>query len=141
MHHMEEYKKDFFKFLECGFIAISQLDETSAKDLFAAAKMIEPNNTLLMIAEGYMHFTKMQLDLAIKSFEEVLKKEPDNEMAKTFLGLTMSLSPKTMTKGEDILKHTSQHSHDPAVKKLADDSVAFVDMHLKKHSPLQPKGK
>lgn len=138
---MEDYKKDFIKFLECGFIAISQLDEVSARDLFAAAKMIEPHNTLLMIADGYMHFTKMQLDQAIKSFEAVLHKEPHNEMAKTFLGLAMSLAPKTMAKGEQMLKETSEHSHDPAIKKLADDSVAFVDLHLKRHSPMNNQGK
>jgi predicted Zn-dependent protease len=137
MLHLQDFDADFLMFLECGFIAISQLDETSAKDLFHVAKMIQPHNTLLMIADGYMHFTKMQLDAAAKSFEEVLKKEPGNEMAKTFLGLTYSLTPKTMEKGEKILKETGAHSHDPAIKKLSTDSVAFVDVHLKQKIPHQ----
>jgi predicted Zn-dependent protease len=135
MKNMEEYEKDFLLFLECGFIAVSQLDDFSARDLFAAAKLLHPENTLLTIADGYVHFTKMQLEEAAKSFEAVLKKEPNNEMAKTFLGLTLSLIPKSMEKGEKMLKETGAHSHDPAVKKLTEDSVAFVDMHLKHHSP------
>jgi len=141
MHNMHDFEKDFLMFLEAGFIAISQLDEQSAKDLFAAAKMIQPNNPLLLIADGYMHFTKMELDAAAKCFESLLKKDPHNEMAKTFLGLTLSLMPKTMDRGEKMLKETAAHSHDPAVKKLADDSVAFVDMHLKPHGPAHGKGK
>jgi hypothetical protein len=141
MIHMEEYNKDFFTFLECGFIAISQLDETSARDLFAAARMIQPHNTLLTIADGYMHFVKMQLEAAVKSFEEVLKKEPNNEMAKTFLGLALSMTPKTMAKGEEILRDRSKHTHDAQVKKLADDTVTFVETYLKKPSVMHPKGK
>jgi predicted Zn-dependent protease len=128
-------------FLECGFIAISQLDENAAKDLFAAAKLLHPENTLLMIADGYMHFTKMQLGAAATCFEAVLHKDPHNEMAKTFLGLTYAMSPKTLSQGEKILKETNSHTHDPAIKKLSDDSLSFVDMHLKKHGPAQGQGK
>lgn len=141
MHHMHEIEKDFILFLESGFIAISQLDEHAARDLFAACKLINPHNTLLMIAEGYMHFTKMQLEAAAKTFEDILKKEPQNEMAKTFLGLTLALMPKTMEKGEKMLKDTGAHSHDPAIKQLTTDSVAFVDQFLKKPTHVQPKGK
>ena len=139
MQHAE-FEKDFMLFLECGFIAISQLDEKSAKDLFAAAKMLQPNNTLLKIADGYMQFTKMQLEQAAATFEEVIKKEPHNEMAKTFLGLTLSLIPKSVVKGEEMLKQTKEHSKDPAIKKLADDGIAFVNVHLKKQSPMDVKG-
>lgn len=137
---LAEFEKDFMMFLECGFIAISQLDEKSAKDLFAAAKLIQPNNTLLKIADGYMQFTKMQLEQAAKTFEEVLKKEPNNDMAKTFLGLTLSLIPKSLAQGEELLKSTKEHSKDAAVQKLAGDSIAFVDLHLKRHSPMDVKG-
>jgi predicted Zn-dependent protease len=138
---MQEYEKDFILFLECGFIAISQLDETSAKDLFAAAKLLQPNNTLLMIADGYMNFTKMQLEAAAKSFEAVLKKEPENEMAKTFLALTLSLTPKSMDQGEKMLKQIGSHSSDPAVKKLSADSITFVETYLKKPAGIHNQGK
>lgn len=140
MSNLHEYEKDFFQFLEGGFIAISQLDEISAKDLFAAAKLVQPQNTLLMIAEGYMHFTKMQLEQAVKAFEAVLQKEPTNEMAKAFLGLSLSFIPKSLDKGEKMLKETSEHSNDPAIKQLAQDSCAFVDLHLKKHNVPKAKG-
>lgn len=137
---LAEFEKDFMTFLECGFIAVSQLDEKSAKDLFAAAKLLKPDNTLLKIADGYMQFTKMQLEQAAKTFEEVLTKEPNNEMAKTFLGLTLSLIPKSLAKGEEMLKTTKDQSKDPAIQKLADDSIAFVNTHLKRHSPMDVKG-
>lgn len=137
---LAEFEKDFMMFLECGFIAVSQLDEKSAKDLFIAAKYIQPDNTLLKIADGYMQFTKMQLEQAAKTFEEVLKKEPKNEMAKTFLGLTLSLIPKSLAQGEEMLKKTKEQSQDPAVQKLAEDGIAFVNTHLKRHSPMDVKG-
>lgn len=132
MTKLPDYEKDFITFLECGFIAVSQLDEPSAKDLFHVCELLQPHNPLVAIAKGYMHFTKMELAAAAKIFEELTHKDPHNEMAKAFLGLTYSLSPKTMAKGEKILTETETKSHDPAVKTLAHDTLAFVDLHLKR---------
>ena len=43
---LQDYKKDFILFLEAGFIAINQADETSAINLFNAAKLFDPKNSL-----------------------------------------------------------------------------------------------
>jgi hypothetical protein len=80
-----------------------------------------------------MLFAQMQLEQAAKKFEDLLKIDPSNELAKSLLGLTLSLSPKTMQKGEAVLKELEGASHDPDVKKLSHDTQAFVDVHLKKH--------
>jgi tetratricopeptide (TPR) repeat protein len=134
-----DFKKDFITFLECGFIAVSQLDENSAKALFVACKHLDPQNPLVLLSEGYILFAQMQLDQAAKKFEELLHKDPHNELAKSLLGLTLSLSPKTMQKGEEVLKDLEAHSKDADVKKLSHDTQAFVDVHLKKHTPRSMK--
>jgi DNA-directed RNA polymerase subunit F len=59
-------------------------------------------------------------------------------MAKTFLGLSMSLNPTEVTKGEKILEESAQKSKDPAVKTLASSAIEFVEKFVKKSpSPAQ----
>jgi hypothetical protein len=52
----------------------------------------------------------------------------------------MSLSPNQLSKGESILEETCEKSHDPAIKKLANVAMDFVDTFIKKSpSPMTPK--
>lgn len=74
-------------------------------------------------------------------FEEVLKVEPNNEMARAFLGISMSLAPTSVDKGESILEQT-HHSKDPMIRKLSDTAIDFVDKFLKKSpSPVEGQKK
>ncbi len=132
MANLQQFQRDFVLFLEAGFIAVNQMDEISALSLFQASKMLNPGNVLPSVGMGYMHLCKMELKQAAKAFEEVLAEEPNNQMAKTFLGLVLALNPSEMTKGEKILTDAAQKSADPAAKKLASDALDFVDVYLKK---------
>jgi lipopolysaccharide biosynthesis regulator YciM len=135
---LKKYKDDFVLMLESGFIAVNQADEDSAMKLFKAAQLLSPENVMPTVGFGYLHLHKLELKEAISRFEEVLKKEPHNEMAKALLGLCMSLSPNQVTKGEKVLEETAK-SKDPMIKKLADSALDFVDRFVK--VPSGPAGK
>lgn len=141
MIKLEKNRKDFLLFLEAGFIAVNQADEISANRLFAAAELLEPKNSLVKIGVGYLHLHKLELKQAIAKFEEVLKKEPKNEMAKTFLGIALSWTPTDTLKGEKLLEETKK-SEDKDIKKLSKTALTFVDTFIKKApSPAEVKGK
>ena len=83
----KDCKEDYILMIEAGFIAVNQADEDSALKLFRASEMLQPDNSLPKVGFGYLHLHKLELKQAVRIFEEVLEKEPNNEMAKTFLGI------------------------------------------------------
>ncbi len=139
---LSHFKEDFFLLLEAGFIAVNNADEDSAIKLFRASELLRPENSLPRVGLGYMHLCKLELKQASALFHEVIAKEPHNDMAKTFLGICLSLTPTEMGKGEKILEETAHASHDKDIKKLADTAIDFVDTYVKKApSPLEPHKK
>lgn len=135
---LHKYKDDFFVLLEAGFMAVNQQDEDSAIKLFRASEVLNPESTFPKIGFGYMHMCKLELKQASKIFEEVSKKEPENEMAKTFLGICMSMSPGATNKGEKILEQSASKSDDPDIRNLASSAMDFVDNFVKKApSPME----
>ena len=136
---LQPYSEDFFLLLEAGFIAVNSADEDSAIKLFKAAETLRPDNTFPKVGFGYMHLCKLELKQAIALFQDVLAKEPSNEMAKTFLGLCLSLLPNELTKGEQTLESMTQ-SQDSGIQKLANTALTFVEKFVKKTpGPVQPK--
>ncbi len=140
MEDLKKYDEDFFLFLEAGYIAINQADESSAVKLFKTCELLRPDNLLIKIGFGYMHLHKLELKQACACFEEVLSVDPNHEMAKAFLGIALSLTPDKVAKGERILEKSIKESSDPEVKKLADMTLNFVDQFVKKTpGPAQTK--
>ncbi len=139
MKKLDKYKQDFLMLLESAFIAINQLDEDSANKLLKAAEVLDHKNPLIKIGKGYLHLHKLELDRAQKYFEEVLKEDPKNEMAKTFLGITLSMTINDMPKGENMLED-SMKSDDKGIKKLAGIALDFIDRFVRKEpSPVEGK--
>jgi hypothetical protein len=138
MTSLKKYKEDWLLFTEAGFIAVNQADEDASMKLFHAGELLNPTNTLPQIGFGYLHLHKLELKQAVKAFEDVLKKEPHNEMAKAFMGICISMMPNNAVKGEKILEQTLK-SKDPLIKKLSDTALDFVEKFVKK-SP-GPAGK
>jgi tetratricopeptide (TPR) repeat protein len=132
MAHKEKYKKDFILLAEAGFIAINQADEDAAIKLFKAAELLDPSNPLAKIGIGYLHLCKLELKQAAKCFEDILATDPRNEMAKAFLGLSLSLNPKDIDRGEKVLTESAKDSHDPMIKDLAHNALDFVEKFVKK---------
>lgn len=128
----QHYKDDFILFAEAGFIAINQADEDAAIKLFKASETLKPDNVLPKIGVGYMHLCKLELKQAAKCFEDILHKDPHNEMAKTLLGLSLSLNPAEVAKGEKVLEEACMKAKDPMIKDLAKNSLEFVEKFVKK---------
>ncbi len=128
----KKFKDDYITLVEAGFIAVNQADEDAAVKLFRAAGLLRPDNTFPQVGLGYLHLCKLELKEACRYFEEVLKKEPANEMAKAFLGLTLSLTPHKIDEGEKVLIAAAKEAKDPTVKQLAEDTIQFVEKYLRK---------
>lgn len=139
MSILKECEEDFILLLETGFIAVNQADEDSALKLFKAAQILRPESTLPKIGFGYLHLHKLELKQACDLFEKVLKNEPENEMAKTFLGLCLSFTPKGIHKAEKILETTSK-SKDKLIHNLSVSTLEFIEKFVKKE-PTPVEGK
>ena len=138
MAQLQKYKDDFVLLLESGFIAASQTDEDGATKLFRAAQILQPENVMPKVGFGYIHLLKLELSQACKKFEEVLKADPHNEMARAMLGLSTSLTVKEADKGEKILHEALKNSKDPSVKNMASTAIDFVEKYVKKQpTPVQ----
>jgi len=142
MANLQKYKDDFVLLLETGFIAASQTDEDAALKLFKAAQMLKPDNNLTKVGFGYLHLLKLELQQACKNFEEVLKNDPTNEMARALLGLSTALTVKNADKGEKILEEAMKKADDPSVKNMASTAIDFIDKFVKKQpTPVQGQPK
>ncbi len=138
MAQLQKYKDDFVLLLESGFIAASQTDEDAAAKLFRAAQILQPENVMPKVGFGYIHLLKLELNQACKKFEEVLKSDPHNEMARAMLGLSTSLTVKEADKGEKILKEAMKNTNDPSIKNMASTAIDFVEKYVKKQpTPVQ----
>lgn len=138
MANLQKFKDHFLLLCEAGFIAVNQADEDAAVKLFRASELLNPTNTLPKIGMGYLHMMRLELKQACKLFDEVLAKEPHNDMAKAFLGISYALTSTEMTKGEKILEQTSKKADDPMIKKLSQTALDFVEKFVKKSpSPVE----
>lgn len=136
----KKYKEDFLLLAEAGFIAVNMADEDAALKLFRAAELLEPKNTFPKIGFGYLNLHKLELKEAVKRFEEVLEEDPHNDMAKALLGLSLSMMPNAVEKGEKILGQTLK-SKDPLIKRLSNTAIDFVERFVKKSPGPAGKGK
>ena len=125
------FEQDKLLFLEGAFIAINQSDMESAKWLVDAAEVFDKHNPLCGIARGYMALHRLDSKEAEKWFKGVLKEHPNNELARTFLGLTHIIGEKKMSEGEKICADIMKESADTEVKKLAASALEFADKEMK----------
>lgn len=129
---INELKEDFSLLIEAGFVAVKQLDETSAARIFNAAQVLSPDSTAPQIGLGYIALNKLELKEATKVFEEVLKKEPENYLAQTFLGICFLLSKPKRKKGEKLIQEAMKKADDPSIKSLGEVSLEWAEKDLKK---------
>lgn len=134
MEDLSKYHEDYFLFLEAAFVSINQADEDSAVKLLKTCETLQPDNPLIKIGFGYLHLHKLELKQACSYFEEVLAANPNQEMAKVFLGIALSLTPDQTAKGEKLLTTSIMESHDAQIKKVANTTLDFVDQFVKTNS-------
>jgi len=133
---LSDFIDDFPLLIEAGFVAVKQLDEINASRIFNAAQAISPESTAPQIGLGYIALNKLELKEAMRLFEGVLKKEPNNHLAQTFLGICLLLNKTRRTEGEKLIRSASDNSNDPTVKALGAISLEWADKDLtKRESP------
>lgn len=129
---VRDFKDDFSLLIEAGFIAVKQLDETSATRIFNAAQAISPDSTAPQIGLGYIALNKLEVKQATKIFETVTEKEPENYLAQTFLGICLLLTKPKRKKGEQLIRAAIAKSNDPTIKNLGDISLEWARKDLTK---------
>lgn len=129
---LHEFKEDFSLLIEAGFVAVKQLDETSATRIFQAAQALNPDSTAPQIGLGYISLNKLEIKQATKVFEDVTKKEPDNFLAQTFLGICFLLSKPKRKKGEKLILEAMEKTDNPSIRNLGEVSLEWANKDLKK---------
>lgn len=129
---LNEFKEDFPLLIEAGFVAVKQLDETSASRIFHAAQALNPDSTAPQIGLGYIALNKLELKEATRIFEEVLQREPENHLAQTFLGICFLLSKPKRKKGEKLIQDAIKKTDNASIKNLGEVSLEWAEKDLKK---------
>lgn len=135
---VQEFKEDFALLIEAGFVAVKQLDETSATRIFYAAQALSPQNTAPQIGLGYIALNKLEVKEATRIFETVIKVEPENHLAQTFLGICYLLTKGKRKKGEKLIHETMDKTADPTIKNLGTISLEWAEKDLYKKSSKAP---
>ena len=91
MADLDVFKEDFALLFEAGMVAIKQGDEASAKALFQALQVLDPEHTAHELGSGLLHLHKMELTKAEVLFRAIVEKDPENWSAKAFLSLTLMM--------------------------------------------------
>lgn len=129
---LEIFKDDFALFIEAGFVAVKQLDEISANRIFSAAQMMNPDSTAPQIGFGYIALNKLDLKEAVRRFESVIKKEPENDLAKTFYGICLLLNKQKREEGEKLIRQIIVKTDDTTIKSLGEIALEWAEKDLKK---------
>jgi len=128
---LEDFGEDFPLLIEAGFVAVKQLDEVSARHLFNAAEALNPESTAPRIGLGYIALNKLEVEEATKIFLEVTEDEPENQLAKTFLGICYLLTKSKREEGEKVIKEAIKATDDPAVSNLGEVALEWSEKDLK----------
>ena len=144
---MEKVQEKIKKFMgdvpllvEAGFIAIKQVDEESAKKCFYAAMVIDQEQSLPVIGLGMIHLLNLELDDASKMFNLVLQKEPDNQMARTMLGIAQlyRVNQEGLKEGRNLIEDAMEHTKEPSLTQLGKYSHDLYKEIKKKMKDLHP---
>jgi Flp pilus assembly protein TadD len=135
---LAEYKEDFALLIEAGFVAVKQLDEKSARQIFKAAQVLSPHSTAPHIGLGFIALNKLDTKESDRIFAKIVEREPDNWLAQTFLGISHLLQKSKRKQGEELVRLALESSSDVTVKNLAKVTLEWLEKELKKKDSKAP---
>ncbi|MCB1135751.1 MAG: SctF chaperone SctG [Chlamydiia bacterium] len=135
---LEPYDEDFPTFIEAGFMAVNQKDEVNAKRCFEAARLLRKESAAPIIGLGYIALNKLEVKKAVEYFEQATKMDPENTLAKAFLGVAYLLVEKKRAEGERLIKEAKEASDDPTIANLEDISLEWAEKDLSKKGRSTP---
>jgi tetratricopeptide (TPR) repeat protein len=126
---LQDFRNDLPLLVESGLIAIKQGDEESAKKLFNAVGIIDPQNMAKKMGYGLIALHKMDIKTAQKNFNEILQVEQTNWRAQAFLAFSYILSVlqdgsndekiNALRKGAELSQEVLDKSDAPTTRQLA----------------------
>lgn len=129
MTTLKDFSEDLSLFVESGLIAIKQGDEESAKKLFNAIGVIDPQNSAKKMGYGLIALHKMDIKTAQKTFQEIMQVEQTNWRAQAFLAFSYILSvlqdatveekKHALKKGAELAQEVIEKSDAASTKQLA----------------------
>lgn len=129
MATLQDFREDLPLLVEGGLIAIKQGDEESAKKLFNAVGVVDPQNMARKMGYGLISLHKMDIKTAQKSFQEILQVEQTNWRAQAFLAFSHILSVlqegsaeekyKSLQTGAKLAQEVIDKSDAPSTRQLA----------------------
>jgi tetratricopeptide (TPR) repeat protein len=129
MATLQDFRDDLPLLVETGLIAIKQGDEESAKKLFNAIGVIDPQNLAKKMGYGLIALHKMDIGNAQKSFNEILSVEQTNWRAQAFLAFSYILSVlqdgsdkekvEALRKAAELAQEVVEKSDAPTTQQLA----------------------
>ena len=129
MAKLEDFKEDVALLVESGLVAIKQGDEESAKKLFNAVGILDPQNLAKKMGFGLIALHKMDIPTAQKNFNEILHEEKTNWRAQAFLAFSCILSVlqdgsndvkiEALRKGAELSQEVLDHCDVPSTRQLA----------------------
>lgn len=131
---LEYFAEDYALLIEAGFVAVKQLDEIAARRLFKAAESLNPENPASRLGLGYIALNKLQMNEAVKIFEDILEKDPQHYLAQALLGVCYLLQKSKRKKGEQLILDAMEKSDDPTIKALSEVSLNWADEDLKSNA-------
>ncbi len=126
------FEEDFALLIEAGFIAVKQLDETSARRLFLAAQSLKPDHIAPQVGIGYISLNKLEIKEATRIFEEVIQKEPEHRLTQTFLAICFLLTKGKQQEGESRLSTIAKEATDPTIQHLCALAMEWSQKELSK---------
>lgn len=129
MATLQDFRDDLPLLVEGGLIAIKQGDEESAKKLFNAIGVVDPQNMARKMGHGLIALHKMDIKTAQKNFNEILQVEQTNWRAQAFLAFSYILSVledgsneekyHALQKGGQLAQEVLEKSDAPSTRQLA----------------------
>lgn len=136
MDFLKEFDEDFALLIEAGFVAVKQMDEKGATQVFHAALALRPDDPTPVIGMGYIALNKLEIKEAATLFTKVVKKHPEHHLAKTFLGMTYLLSKNKRKEGDELIQKAMEETDDDTVKNLGKIALEWAEKDLsKKQAP------
>lgn len=149
METLQDFKEDLGLLVETGLLAVKQGDEESAKKMFNAIGVLDPENDAKKMGYGLIALHKMDLKIAQSTFEEVLHKDKDNYRAQAFLAFAYVLSVlqeekkeviiQNLKKGAELAKEVLEKCDIPSTRQLA-QSLLDWEKELQEKSKPGPIG-
>jgi hypothetical protein len=128
MATLQDFRDDLPLLVEGGLIAIKQGDEESAKKLFNAIGVVDPQNMARKMGYGLISLHKMDIKNAQKNFLEILQVEQTNWRAQAFLAFSHILS--VLQDGTAEEKHKSLQTGAQLAQEVLEKSDASSTRQL-----------